>query len=272
MSSASSWPTNVGILLLLLLADVAVADADDVASQSTASSRNPVVYFGNQTTTTTVTNFSRIEANAQQLESAVATAAEAAATTATERLRSQLERSATAAAEAAATAVAERLSRQLKRAVARAEAAATAAEDVAAQIKAERFHPIQEMVTWAEAYDRCAAVGQRLAIIDSALAHKAALVVQQAHYRWDFGMWIGASDQNVEGQFEWKFTGARVAWTTWMENQPDNENSTQQCVVMSSDATGNWHDNDCSDRRNYLCEEYYKSAVVTLNKSAYELV
>lgn len=77
----------------------------------------------------------------------------------------------------------------------------------------------------------------------------------------DVGVWLGATDLEVEGYFEW-LTGAGAFWTiadgdllfaNWDEAEPNNVDE-EECVEMDL-PSGLWNDLDCEDElRNFVCE------------------
>ena len=78
-------------------------------------------------------------------------------------------------------------------------------------------------------------------------------------------MYIGGSDESIEGQFEWTATneGEKLPWSdasaNWAPGQPDNlhdpnhQSPYQNCLTFQA-GKGLLHDNRCSIDRNYLCE------------------
>jgi hypothetical protein len=65
-------------------------------------------------------------------------------------------------------------------------------------------------------------------------------------------IWIGASDQAVEGRWVWS-GGAPLFFGDWGPGQPDNYLGIEDCAVMLR-PTGTWNDVPCTDLNPYVCE------------------
>jgi hypothetical protein len=65
-------------------------------------------------------------------------------------------------------------------------------------------------------------------------------------------IWIGASDQAVEGQQVWS-SGAPLAYSNWAPGQPDNYLGVEDCAVKLR-PQGTWNDVPCGDLNAYVCE------------------
>jgi len=73
------------------------------------------------------------------------------------------------------------------------------------------------------------------------------------------GLWIGASDQAVEGTWTW-VTGEPFSFARWATNQPDNSNDSDFAAVAGElgGETGKWYDfRSTSTRDGYLLEIGY---------------
>ena len=70
----------------------------------------------------------------------------------------------------------------------------------------------------------------------------------------DGRIWIGATDQQVEGSFRWASLPevAPVLHTNWAANEPDG-GTAENCVIMTSH-TGFWRDEPCDMNKISLCE------------------
>ncbi len=88
--------------------------------------------------------------------------------------------------------------------------------------------------TWANAKATCSANGGYLASINNAAenAYLANILTLQS-------AWIGASDLNTEGSFEW-CDGAPFGYTNWYPGQPNDYNGAQDCIEMLNN--GQWND------------------------------
>lgn len=70
----------------------------------------------------------------------------------------------------------------------------------------------------------------------------------------NFSVWIGGSDQQVEGVFVWIDSGNSFTFTNWHANQPDNYNNDEHCVEMFA-RTGEWNGRHCSHSTPFVCEK-----------------
>ena len=60
-----------------------------------------------------------------------------------------------------------------------------------------------------------------------------------------------------EGTWTWVGTGAKLTYTHWRKNQPNNHNSDQHCMYFHADSLTDhhWDDWHCrSARLNFVCE------------------
>ena len=66
-------------------------------------------------------------------------------------------------------------------------------------------------------------------------------------------VWIGLSDQNNEGTFEW-YINHKSKYTNWYRNEPDNYDNNEDCVYIYRGG-GFWFDYDCDYiYLYYICE------------------
>jgi flagellin len=92
-------------------------------------------------------------------------------------------------------------------------------------------------ITWSDAKAAAEAAGGHLATIGSAeeLSQIMAAVGSGAN------LWIGLTDENSEGTFQW-VDGTAASFTNWMGGQPDNSGGNQDYVKLSDLAAGQWDD------------------------------
>ena len=100
-----------------------------------------------------------------------------------------------------------------------------------------RYVLIDENLTWEEAQSRAEALGGNLATVNSA-----------AEEQWiketfgdDEGLWIGISDRNQEGVFEWA-SGEAVGYTNWAAGEPDDYAGTQDYGTLNYGDARQWND------------------------------
>jgi serine/threonine protein kinase len=76
-----------------------------------------------------------------------------------------------------------------------------------------------DVISWREARDRCAQLGGRLAVIKTAELDK--FLTDQAVAPGVDSIWIGATDEQTEGQWAW-LDGTKLTYTNWDTGQPNN--------------------------------------------------
>jgi hypothetical protein len=120
------------------------------------------------------------------------------------------------------------------------------------------------LASWTGARDSCATIGMQLARIDS-----------DPENVWLFdnlydsppqtGMWIGATDAAVEG--EWRWVDGTLFWLgdengsaqnglydAWFFlTQPSAQSSIRDCGVLDQGSVG-WYDSDCTLQKVFVCE------------------
>ena len=79
----------------------------------------------------------------------------------------------------------------------------------------------------------------------------------------DFGgLWLGLSDADAEGDWQW-WDGTPATMTSWMPESPENETGDEDCgqVLLTGEEAGAWIASDCSDSQSldagftgYICE------------------
>ena len=73
------------------------------------------------------------------------------------------------------------------------------------------------------------------------------------------GYWIGLTDEETEGVWKWSDGSILAGFQKWPESQPSGK-PLKNCggIRMGSFLLRNydaeWHDNECEDRRGYICE------------------
>ncbi|XP_021341462.1 uncharacterized protein LOC110442270 [Mizuhopecten yessoensis] len=128
-----------------------------------------------------------------------------------------------------------------------------------------------DALTWQDASDACTADGGHLLTLDTADDNTISLFQGTS-----IGMWVGATDSAVEGEFRWLVTGDLLSSSLpWDTNQPDGGNA-EQCVrLIAQTSTSNsgeaqktlksvssgtsaspvkLHDEDCGQLLPYVCE------------------
>jgi hypothetical protein len=102
---------------------------------------------------------------------------------------------------------------------------------------------------WADAKAECANRGMKLAVINDA--------AEQAYLNANIpqtNLWIGYTDQDEEGTWEWEWDES--TYTNWSGGQPDNAGGDpgEDCAAFRYSGNGVWNDYPCSNSRYYICE------------------
>ncbi|MEQ2304081.1 hypothetical protein AMECASPLE_023397 [Ameca splendens] len=107
--------------------------------------------------------------------------------------------------------------------------------------------------TWTLSREDCKNKGADLAIVNS----KEEMNFLNSLYSSDKEVWIGLTDEGVEGQWKW-VDGTLLTLTFWGKGQPNShQGRDQDCVEFWHRATGDgdWNDENCSIEQNWICEK-----------------
>jgi serine/threonine protein kinase len=104
----------------------------------------------------------------------------------------------------------------------------------AAQFKGHAYKFFFEVLTWHQAKSRCEEMGGHLPIIETeaennfvaALAEKGIAL----HREFD-GVWLGATDERQEGEWEW-INGKKSKFTKWNAGQPNNKGNAEHYLFL----------------------------------------
>ena len=116
----------------------------------------------------------------------------------------------------------------------------------AAVYNGHHYKVIAEHATWHVAKARCEAMGGHLVTITSAAEDDFVRALCKGE-----DVWLGASDEEKEGDWKW-VTGEAFAFKHWATGQPDNDQGTQHHLVYSHGEA--WDDNNAGIRWKYMCE------------------
>lgn len=109
---------------------------------------------------------------------------------------------------------------------------------------------------WVVAERDCEADGAHLVVIDDA-AEQTYLTSLAKQTTTDNAssnelVWLGLSDQTLEGTFEW-VTGQALSLSHWSGGEPNNSfGGIEDCAEIRG--SGDWNDDHCSARLAYVCE------------------
>lgn len=109
-----------------------------------------------------------------------------------------------------------------------------------------KYYCSNEPDYWSSAKKVCEELGGHLAVINNAEENAFC-----ANFLENQNAWIGYSDKQREGSFEW-CNGEETDYTNWYPGQPNNYNNAQDCVEMLS--SGHWNDQYDNQKLEYICE------------------
>ncbi|CAJ1052972.1 CD209 antigen-like [Xyrichtys novacula] len=105
---------------------------------------------------------------------------------------------------------------------------------------------------WNQAREFCRAMSADLATVKT----QETMNFVNGFYPADQEVWIGLTDDGVEGQWKW-VDGTPLNTTFWAAGQPNSHKGTDQdCVEFwhRSSGNGEWNDENCSLVQNFICE------------------
>jgi hypothetical protein len=120
-------------------------------------------------------------------------------------------------------------------------------------------------VGWTDARDNCASIGMQLVRVDDSGENQFLLDNMYASAPIS-GIWIGASDAAVEGEWRWVdgtlfWLGAKTGmaqnglYNDWYAGtQPAGQQASRDCAALDRNAGGGWFDSDCPVAKEYACE------------------
>uniref|UniRef100_A0A8C4NQ24 C-type lectin domain-containing protein n=1 Tax=Dicentrarchus labrax TaxID=13489 RepID=A0A8C4NQ24_DICLA len=107
--------------------------------------------------------------------------------------------------------------------------------------------------TWNRSREYCQTKEADLAIITS----QEEMTFINALYGSEKEVWIGLSDEGVEGQWKW-VDGTPMTKAFWGKDQPNSHmGRNQDCVEFwhRASGTGDWNDENCAIEQNWICEK-----------------
>ena len=106
-------------------------------------------------------------------------------------------------------------------------------------------------LTWSKAEEYCKSGGGHLASVTSEKINK--FLAQLLDNRNTKDIWIGATDQGVEGTFAWSDC-SRWGFTSWEDNQPNDLNNNEDCAELNiGRQSASWNDLPCESDKKFVC-------------------
>ncbi|OCT56806.1 hepatic lectin [Xenopus laevis] len=108
---------------------------------------------------------------------------------------------------------------------------------------------------WLKAQDLCKTKGSDLVVIASAFEQTAVYNVVKAKGQELTRFWIGLTDMNNEGMWEWvDGTNYKTSFKFWRAGEPNDAGGNEDCVHLWTN--GEWNDVRCTfDECNAICEK-----------------
>ncbi|XP_041375320.1 CD209 antigen-like protein C [Gigantopelta aegis] len=106
------------------------------------------------------------------------------------------------------------------------------------------FHDIS--LDYSKAEDECRRAGAVVTTAKSKEERDAILSISSVAD----SIWIGATDQDVEGHFRWP-DGSALTGSNWNKGEPNNRGN-EDCVLMTRD--GKWNDYPCTRKNKFVCK------------------
>ncbi|XP_069122564.1 perlucin-like [Argopecten irradians] len=74
--------------------------------------------------------------------------------------------------------------------------------------------------------------------------------------------WLGGSDANAEGVWQWMQNNHPINYTNWGHGQPNNLHGKNCLVLHYNPPDFNWKAFDCMKYHNYICETENSSWII----------
>ena len=113
--------------------------------------------------------------------------------------------------------------------------------------------------TWTNAKAVCNAKGAQLVKIEAADEND---FIKKEFFANEGDFWIGLTDVETEGDWRWSDGCKLTGYTNWKAGQPNNIKKSQHCGAIKKEHfnnrtyDGEWHDNACYVRKQFICEMY----------------
>ncbi|XP_045194632.2 perlucin-like [Mercenaria mercenaria] len=118
--------------------------------------------------------------------------------------------------------------------------------------------------SWSDAKNECHKVNAHLVVIetqeenDFLAAHLNGLISStDIHHDSASSVWIGGSDDDTEGFWEWSDINKLILeYTNWAPGEPDTGGGDhdEDCISMVGRRHFQWQDRRCSESHSYVCE------------------
>jgi hypothetical protein len=124
----------------------------------------------------------------------------------------------------------------------------------------------KELRTWLDARGGCQVIGMQLARVDDVTENQWLVDNAITPGGSDSLVWLGATDQAVEG--EWRWTDDTLFWlgdnagvaqgglfAGWYSREPNDVAQSEDCASLETkSASGDWYDSGCELPQSYVCK------------------
>lgn len=118
------------------------------------------------------------------------------------------------------------------------------------------YHVGTNAVTWSNAVKTCNSMGSVLTVITTAEENDFVIrLVKRKGVSSSEGYWLDGTDSLFEGLWIWSSTGILITYQNWGVNEPNNKDSTENCLELKTKKNYTWNDEKCNiSKRQYICE------------------
>ena len=102
----------------------------------------------------------------------------------------------------------------------------------ATQFNGKWYRVYLEKAIWPVARDRCKTLGGQLAVVPDEATHNFLKELKS-----EAGLWLGATDEKVEGVWKW-VNGTEMVYKAWLPREPDGGRSENYLMLIR----GGWAD------------------------------
>jgi hypothetical protein len=114
-----------------------------------------------------------------------------------------------------------------------------------------KYRLVEGGIPWAQAKSSCEADGGYLLKIETGAEDDQ---VERAFLFGPMEVWMGLSDLDNDGNYQWTDGTALASFTNWFGGGPPNAGSPDCIVKNTYETDGRWYPRNCSDNKSVICE------------------
>nr|XP_011422437.3 macrophage mannose receptor 1 isoform X2 [Crassostrea gigas] len=126
------------------------------------------------------------------------------------------------------------------------------------------------LMTWFDARSTCNQMGAELASVHSRDEDNF-LVGQYTRQKGRTDFWIGLNDIEYNNKFVWT-DGSVLDFISWGTNEPNDAFAGENCVTMPYWSAGNWNDDNCNMRKNFICKRPLSGSTKPINQGTTKFI